>query len=223
MTDYTGIHWERSALVLVDLQADFIDQAMPVPGTAAVLPAAAALADAFRQAHRPVVHVIRYYPPGGSDVDAVRRERIESGARIAAPGSAGSLIPAGVTGGRTVELDHARLLAGEFQGVADDEVVLYKPRWSAFHRTRLHQWLTAAGVDSVVVAGCNLPNCPRATLFDASALDYRAGVVVDAVSATTTERLDDLALIGVNLLTTDQAIAALTTHSPPVKRVTADR
>ena len=31
----------------------------------------------------------------------------------------------------------------------------------------------ALGVDTIVVAGCNLPNCPRATLFEASERDFR--------------------------------------------------
>lgn len=51
----------------------------------------------------------------------------------------------------------------------------------------------------MVVAGCNLPNCPRATLFDASERDYRAVVVEDATSQVTPERLHDLRLIGVNI------------------------
>jgi nicotinamidase-related amidase len=209
VSDHIGLHFDRAALLVVDMQFDFIDGAMTVPGTAWVVPAVAEVAGAFRRAGQPVVHVIRYYPPGGSDVDSVRRSVIESGARIAAPGTPGSLIPGELTGGGVVDLDHVGLLRGEMQDLGAGQVVLYKPRWSAFHRTRLHQWLTAAGVDSVVVAGCNLANCPRATLFDASAYDYRTGIVVDAVSGTTGERLDDLTLIGVNLLTTGQVVAAL--------------
>lgn len=50
---------------------------------------------------------------------------------------------------------------------------------------------------TVVVAGCNLPNCPRATLFDASERDFRTVLVTDAVSGVTVERLADLERIGV--------------------------
>ena len=39
---------------------------------------------AFRTASRPIVHVVRLYRPGDSDVDSVRRTAVESGARIAA-------------------------------------------------------------------------------------------------------------------------------------------
>ena len=72
---------------------------------------------------------------------------------------------------------------------------MFKPRWSAFYRTRLDQHLRDGAVTTVVVAGCNLPNCPRATLFDASERDYRAVLVRDATSQVTDERLQDLALM----------------------------
>ena len=55
----------------------------------------------------------------------------------------------------------------------------------------------------------NLPNCPRATLFDASERDLRAVLVTDTVSQSTPERLADFRLIGVNLLTAEQVVAAL--------------
>ena len=108
-----------------------------------------------------------------------------------------------------VRLDSALLLARQMQSVGKREVVLFKPRWSGFYRTGLEEWLRQEGCDTVVVAGCNLPNCPRATLFDASERDFRAVLVTDAVSATTEERLVDLERIGVHLYTTETAIDAL--------------
>ncbi|CAM3689258.1 cysteine hydrolase family protein [Tsukamurella strandjordii] len=204
--DYTSPHWDRAALVLIDVQNDFVDGASPIPGTAEVIPALGRLLAAFRAAGRPVVHVVRLYAPGGSDVDPVRRAAVEGGARIAAPGSAGADLPRDLVADR---LDADLLLAGRPQQVGVDEVVLFKPRWSAFHRTALDEHLRGRGVDTVVVAGCNLPNCPRATLFDASERDYRAVVVADATSQATEQRLADLRLIGVEVLTTSQVEAAL--------------
>lgn len=199
--DYTAITWDRVALILVDVQHEFIDGAMPVPGTGEVLPRLADLAELFRRAGRPIVHAIRLYEPGGSDVDPVRRAEIEAGRRVVAPGSHGAQIPAALTGGSPVRLDSTSLLAGAFQQLGPREVVMAKPRWSAFYRTALHRRLADEDVDSVLVAGCNLPNCPRATLFDATERDLRAGIVTDAVSQATAERLADLTLIGVNHVT----------------------
>ncbi|VDR40913.1 Peroxyureidoacrylate/ureidoacrylate amidohydrolase RutB [Tsukamurella paurometabola] len=205
-TDYTAPHWDRSALVLIDVQNDFVHGPTPIPGTAGLVPAMARLAAAFRGAGRPVVHVVRLYVPGGSDVDPVRRSAVEAGARIAAPGSRGAEVPEELLGAR---LDPELLLSGAPQEVGAAEVVLFKPRWSAFHRTPLDGHLRGLGVDTVVVAGCNLPNCPRATLFDASERDYRAAVVADATSQATEQRLDDLRLIGVEVVETAEVVDAL--------------
>lgn len=204
--DYTSPHWDRSALILIDVQNDFVDGASPIPGTAELIPAMAQLLSAFRAAGRPVVHVVRLYVPGGGDVDPVRRAAVEGGARIAAPGTIGADVPSALL---TDRLDAELLRTGRPQSVGDEEVVLFKPRWSAFHRTTLDEHLRERGVDTVVVAGCNLPNCPRATLFDASERDYRAVVVADATSQATDQRLDDLRLIGVEVASTAQVAAAL--------------
>jgi nicotinamidase-related amidase len=96
---YTSPLASSAALVLIDVQRDFLDtptddRPMPVDGTLAAMPAMAKLAAAFRERGRPIVHVVRLYQPDGSNVDLVRRKLIEDGARIARPGSAGSQIPA---------------------------------------------------------------------------------------------------------------------------------
>ncbi len=144
------------------------------------------------------MHVARLYVPGGTDTDLPRRAEILAGRKIAAPGSDGAQIPAELlpNGER---LDPELLLAGGFQQVGPAEHILFKPRWSAFYRTGLEEHLRSQAVSTVVVAACNLPNCPRATLFDASERDYRAVIVEDATSQVTPERLHDLTLIGVNV------------------------
>lgn len=208
MADYTSPHWDRAALILIDMQHDFVTGAAPVPGTEEVVAAVTQLAAAFRAAERPIAHVVRLYPPGDSDVDSLRRAAVESGARIVAPGTAGAEI---VTGLLPVDaaLDSSLLLSGRVQHVGAREIIIYKPRWSAFHRTELDEWLRNNECDTVVVAGCNLPNCPRATLFDASERDFRAVVVADAVSGRSAARLDDLALIGVAAASVEDVCAAV--------------
>jgi nicotinamidase-related amidase len=214
MTDHLSPHWDRAALLVIDVQHDFLDGgAATVPGTSAVLPALESLVAAFRRIGRPIVHVIRLYEPGGSDVDLPRRAAVEAGARLVAPGTPGAAIPSGLLPG-PVSLDEATLLSGRPQDVGPREVVFFKPRWSAFHRTSLEVWLRSAGCDTVVVAGCNLPNCPRATLFDASERDLRTVLAEDAVSQVTEERLADLRLIGVGTYRVDQIARALAVVGP---------
>lgn len=209
--DYLSPRWASSALVVIDLQRDFLDDGVSaIPGTTAVVPAVARLVEGFRQAGRPIAHVIRLYVPGGSDVDLARRDAIERGAEVVAPGSPGSQVAPGVLPDG-VQLDPVVLLAGEGQAVGEREVVFFKPRWSAFFRTGLEDWLRSEASDTVVVAGCKLPNCPRASLFDASERDFRAVVVEDAVSQASEERLADLARIGVQVSTVDSVVKALAT------------
>lgn len=112
---------------------------------------------AYRSAGQPIVHVFRLYD--GDDVDLVRRAAIRNGARIVRPGSAGVRIAPYLLPDPEVELDSGALLGGELQEVGKDEVVMWKPRWSAFYRTSLNQYLRELAVDTVVVAGCNFPNC----------------------------------------------------------------
>jgi nicotinamidase-related amidase len=205
---YTAPHWDTSALVVIDMQADFADGgALPVPGTSAVTPQVARLVEGFRQAGLPIVHIVRLYPPGSADVDPPRRAFVERGGVAVAPGTPGSALIAGLTAPFT--LDTELLLGGAPQELGKNEIVLFKPRWGAFYRTDLEVWLRERGVDTVVVAGCNLPNCPRATLFEASERDFRTVLVTDAVSQATPERLSDLAGIGVELHQVEDVLGAL--------------
>jgi nicotinamidase-related amidase len=73
-------------------------------------------------------------------------------------------------------------LSGAAQPLAGSEHVVYKPRWSGFYQTSLRPHLDGLGVNTLVVAGCNYPNCPRATIYDASARDYRLVIAEDATS-----------------------------------------
>ncbi|MCW3157248.1 isochorismatase family cysteine hydrolase [Micropruina sonneratiae] len=192
--DWTRPHLASSALVVIDVQADFLDGgAAPIAGTSAVLPALSALAEAFRDAGRPIFHVVRLYD--GGDVDLVRRAAVAAGRGPVPPGGDGAEVPAELLG-RPVRLDAEVLLAGGVQAVGPAEWLLWKPRWSAFHRTDLDVRLRQLGVDTVVVAGCNLPNCPRATIFDATSRDYRVVMVSDGLSRVTAERWHDLLGIG---------------------------
>lgn len=66
MTDYLTPRWARSALVVIDLQRDFLDDGdAAVRGTSSVVPNVVSLVNAFRRAGRPIVHVVRLYVRAG--------------------------------------------------------------------------------------------------------------------------------------------------------------
>jgi nicotinamidase-related amidase len=208
MDEHTRPHYERSALLTIDLQRDFLsDSPYGIAGTTEVLPAVCTLVAAYRAAERPIVHVVRLYLPDGSNADLCRRAVLASGASIALHGSPGSQLADGLTPDNTIELDHDQLLAGQFQCLGPTEHVMFKPRWNAFYDTGLDDYLHQIGVDTVVVAGCNYPNCPRGTLFGASERDFRAVLVSDAVSQWNEHTSTELANLGVVTATTSEVLA----------------
>ena len=209
-TSDTEPRFGASALVTIDVQVDVLDGGpMEVAGTSAAVPAVASLAGAFRAAGLPIVHVVRIYGPDGDDVDRVRRPVVRSGAPILRPGSVGAEPAPGIVAAGAPLLDAPRLLAGGVQELGRAEVALWKPRWGAFFRTPLHEHLAGLGVSTLVFCGCNFPNCPRTSIYEASERDYRVVLATDAVSGAYDRGLDELAGIGVVLMTTAEIAAAV--------------
>jgi nicotinamidase-related amidase len=209
--DYLSPHYTDCALLCIDMQNDFVlpEGSATIPGTAEIAPTVARLAKHFREVGRLVYHAVRLYLPDGSNVDVCRRTLMESGRQIVHPGSHGSQLADALNPGNT-PLSADDLLAGGFQWLRHDaEAVFYKPRWSAFHATGLHAELRHRKIDTLVIAGCNYPNCPRATLYDATSLDYRTVLATDAISGLYPKGDDEMRGIGVTLATSDEIAANL--------------
>jgi nicotinamidase-related amidase len=207
---YTEPHLHTAALITIDTQCDVLDGgALEVSGTSAVLPAIGTLVQAFRAAGRPIVHAVRLYEPDGSNVDPCRRQAVREGARMLAPASAGSQLAGELVVEAGVVLDDRLLLAGALQRLGANEVAMYKPRWGAFYRTPLEGHLRGEGVDTVVFCGCNFPNCPRTSIYEASERDYRIVLARDAISGLYERGERELAGIGVGLMGTGELPAAL--------------
>jgi nicotinamidase-related amidase len=209
--DYVSPEFAAAALITVDVQRDTLDgQPLEVPGTSAVLPCIAALAVAFRAAARPIVHLVRLYRSDGRNVDLCRRAAVQAGAKILVPGSSGSqLAPGVVECGGSFTLAADELLDGRAQHVGPGEVVMYKPRWGAFYGTPLEDHLRRLGVSTVVFCGCNFPNCPRTSIYEASERDFRVVLADDAISGLYEQGRDELQGIGVRLMSTGQVIDAV--------------
>lgn len=187
-------------MITIDLQRDFISD---IEGTREVLPAARKLTDVFRDASRPIVHIVRLYLSDGSNADLCRRNVRDK----ATPHSSGSQLAEELSNG--TPLDPDLLLAGEIQQIGPDEHILYKPRWSAFFGTRLLEHLTERAVSTVVLAGCNYPNCPRSTLVDATERDLRTVAVRDAISGWTADADHEMPGMGIVCLGADEVVASI--------------
>ena len=137
MGKYTDPNWANSALITIDVQRDFALAAAPayIVGTMEVVPVLQRLVRAFREADRPIVHVVRLYRPDGSNVDVCRRQALEEGVSLAVrPGSDGAELVDELKPSPEVRLETEPLLHGEMQGIGEKEWVMYKPRWEPFTR-----------------------------------------------------------------------------------------
>jgi nicotinamidase-related amidase len=57
-----------------------------------------------------------------------------------------------------------------------------KPWKISDYNTVLERHLHSLDVNTVVVCGCNFPNCPRTTIYEASERDFRIVLAKDATS-----------------------------------------
>jgi len=207
---WTSPEFGRSALVTIDVQHDTLDgQPFEIPGTSRALPQMAALCSAFRLASLPIVHVLRIYVPDGSNAELCRRAAIADGETLFLAGSDGRLIAGELLPAEAVEPDDELLLTGELQAIGDREWYLYKSRWGAFYNTGLEAHLRSLGVSTIVLAGCNYPNCIRATVYEASERDFRVVTITDGISNFTEHGWQELRSIGINVMNTATCIQGL--------------
>lgn len=212
--DYTAPEFRESALITIDTQRDVLDGGqVEILGTTAALPCMRLLTEAFRRSGQPIIHIVRLYQPDGSNVDLCRRQAVQEGARMLSVGSEGAQLASDLLPDPNIRLDADLLLSGGVQSLESDEAVIYKPRWGAFFRTPLEAHLRERGVSTLVFAGCNFPNCPRTSIYEASERDFRVVVARDAISGLYGRGEDELRGIGVRVIDSEEIVAALTPQS----------
>jgi nicotinamidase-related amidase len=186
----------KTALLIVDMQNDYVhpDGRGFVPDAAHRAPAIGMLLEAFREARQPVIHAVRSYRPDTWDVERFRVPYFQAGRGFFIEGTWGAQIS-------------ERLVPVE------GEPVITKQRFSAFAFTELDLLLRRAGITRLVVAGVNLPNCPRTTMFDAIGLDYDVVAPTDALATanedTRQANISDLAAVGVRIATAAEIAAEI--------------
>jgi nicotinamidase-related amidase len=201
----------HSALLVIDVQRDFTLNGAPaeIPGTLQAVPYINSLVKEYRKLGYPIIHVIRLYNSDGSNVDLCRRQAIENGKQIVISGSDGAELMDDLKPYSKVRLDPNLLLSGKLQLIGSMEWIMYKPRWGAFYNTSLEKHLHNLNVNTVVICGCNFPNCPRTTIYEASERDFRIVLITDATSVIYNIGLRELKNIGVSLMESKDCISSL--------------
>ena len=171
-------HFTNPALLVVDLQNDFVRQGAPmeVPSARDTIAVIADLAAGFRAANRPVIY-IRYMPTSShrhlSD-HLTWLKTLEKPVQACLPG-------------RMRWFDD---IAAEREGFAivdelspqPNDIIIDKPYYSAFHETDLAQKLVDLAADSLVVTGTMTEMCVEDTARHAVHFGYPVTVVSDGVS-----------------------------------------
>jgi len=153
---------ERPALLIIDMVKDNLDESRPVP----ITPLARRLFDpinrltrAFRNASWPVVFATDAFAAG----DFI---------------FGGKMKPHSLAGTAGAEV------AGELDRHPED-LRLPKPRFSAFFRTALEEWLRTREVTLCAVAGITTNFCVLTTAMDAVCCDFKTVILEDCTTAAT--------------------------------------
>jgi biuret amidohydrolase len=178
--DPIAIDPRRTAVVLIDMQRDFLE-----PGGfgetlgndvsllhAAVVPCRALL-EAARRMEMLVVHTREGHLPDLSDAPVAKLERGAPSLRIGAPGPMGRILIRGEPGHDIVPA--LAPLPGE--------PVVDKPGKGAFYATDLQAILADHGVDTLIVGGVTTEVCVHTTVREANDRGYRCIVPADCCAS----------------------------------------
>jgi nicotinamidase-related amidase len=209
MNEYVIPDKTNSALIIIDIQRDFTLSGAPaqIEGTLLVTESIQRLVRYYRDKGKPIVHVIRLYQADGSNVDLCRKKDIQNGKQVVIVGSDGAEIIDELKPSTSIRLESTLLLSGKLQQIGQSEWIMYKSRWGAFYKTGLESHLHSLGIDTIVVCGCNFPNCPRTTIYEASERDFRIVFVKDATSLVYDKGLQELENIGISVMDTDECLS----------------
>jgi nicotinamidase-related amidase len=154
--DVEGLHVEETALVLIDLQKDFM-----LPGgfgeslgndvlqlARCVEPCKRMLAEA-RKAGMMVIHTREGHRPDLSDCPALKLAKSKPGLRIGDVGPMGRILVRGEDGHDLI--DECKPIPGE--------PIVDKPGKGAFHATDLAQILAVRGIKNILVGGVTSEVC----------------------------------------------------------------
>ncbi len=148
---------EKTAMIVVDMQNDFVQEGAPgeKPPARAMVPRLNQLLDVCR-AHKILVIYIHHVIRGGN-IDAGRLADLFENVRNS------KMLIAGT---KNVEIyDGLKPKPGD--------LVVAKPRYSAFYGTDLEAILRSKGIDTLIISGTVTTVCCDSTVRDAFSRDYK--------------------------------------------------
>jgi biuret amidohydrolase len=171
---------ERTALVIIDMQRDFIEPGgfgaslgNDVSLLSAIVPACRAVLAAWREAGGLVVHTREAHRPDLSDCPPAKRNRGKPQLRIGDAGPMGRILVAGEPGSQIIA--ELAPLPGEIE--------IDKPGKGAFYATPLHGLLQQARVSHLVFMGVTTEVCVQTSMREANDRGYEALLLEDCTES----------------------------------------
>ena len=170
----------RTALVIIDMQRDFIEPGgfgeslgNDVALLAAIVPACRAVLQAWRGIGGLVVHTREAHRPDLSDCPPAKRNRGNPRLRIGDEGPMGRILVAGEPGSQIIP--ELAPLPGE--------IVIDKPGKGAFYATPLHDLLRNAGITHLVFMGVTTEVCVQTSMREANDRGYDCLLLEDCTES----------------------------------------
>lgn len=207
LNNNTKPDFKKCAVLVIDMQNDFVlPQAVSeIKGSYEIKNKIADILKAARKKEIFIIHIVRLYEKSGANADLCRKEALKKGIQIVVPYTEGADILKDLKPNEKM-LDFNLLIKGDFQQLSKKEWVMYKSRWGAFYKTDLENFLKSKEINTLIILGCNFPNCTRTTIYEASERDFKIVAVYDAISQVYEKGLRELEAIGVCLLNEKEII-----------------
>ena len=173
-------HLSRAALVIIDMQRDFIEPGgfgetlgNDVSLLQAIVPATQRVLRAWREKGGLVVHTREAHRPDLADCPPAKRNRGQPLLRIGDPGPMGRILVAGEPGNQIVDA----------LAPIDGEIVIDKPGKGAFYATGLQSQLQQRGIRSLVFMGVTTEVCVQTSMREANDRGYDCLLLEDCTES----------------------------------------
>jgi nicotinamidase-related amidase len=170
----------RTALVIIDMQRDFLEPGgfgaalgNDVSLLAAAIEPIRAVLQAARQYGVLVIHTREGHRPDLSDAPPLKVERGDPATRIGAPGPMGRILVRGEPGHDIIPQLYP----------AAGEPVIDKPGKGAFYQTDLELMLKNRGIDTLLVCGVTTEVCVNTTIREANDRGFRCIAISDGCAS----------------------------------------
>lgn len=162
---------EGDALIVVDMQNDFVTGSLAVPGASSIVPQVNGLIDKFWSSGLPVFYTACWHP--------------EDHCSFVAQG--GPWPPHCIANTRGADMVEGLRVVGTviYKGTSSN-----KDAYSGFDGTTLHDYLNKRNVVRVLVCGLATDYCVKATSLDAVKNGYETVLILDAVKGVEVETGD---------------------------------